>query len=95
MSVHDGVMARFLPAATVGFIPTVFVGWDVGWVCRRSGLLEFFAFFIYDIVFGFKSQLFVTLFIISSMGVSWKCLFAAISLIGMDADIVGDCMFLC
>jgi hypothetical protein len=26
MSVHVGAMARFLPAATVGFIPTVFVG---------------------------------------------------------------------
>ena len=55
MSVHVGVMARFLPAATVGFIPTVFVGWVVGLVCRKSGLLEFFAVFISDVVFDFKS----------------------------------------
>ena len=55
MSVHVGVIARFFSAATVGFIPTVFVGWVVGLVCIRSGLLEFFAFFISDVVFGLKS----------------------------------------
>ena len=55
MSVRVGVMARFLPAVTVGVIPTVFVGWVVGLVCKKSYLLEFFAFFICDIVVGFKS----------------------------------------
>jgi hypothetical protein len=46
LSVRVGFMAGFLPAATVGFIPTVFVGWVVGLVCGVSGLLEFFASFI-------------------------------------------------
>jgi hypothetical protein len=55
MSVRVGVMARFLPAVMVGVIPTVFVGWVVGLVCKKSYLLEFFAFFICDIVVGFKS----------------------------------------
>jgi len=55
LSVRVGVMSNFLPAATVGFIPTVFIGWVVGLVCRRSGLLEFFAFFICYVVFGFMS----------------------------------------
>ena len=40
------VMAGFLPAATVGSVPTVFVGWVVGWVCIVSCLLEFFVSFI-------------------------------------------------
>ncbi len=37
------------------FYPIVFVGWVIGLVCGRSGLLEFFDVFISDVVFGFKS----------------------------------------
>ena len=55
MSVRVGVAARFLPAVTVCFIPTVFFGWGVGLLWGRSGLLEFFAFSIFDVVFGLKS----------------------------------------
>jgi hypothetical protein len=55
LSAHVGAMADFLPAATVGSIPTVFIGWVVGLVCGGSGLLEFFASFICTSVLGFKS----------------------------------------
>ena len=55
LSVRVSVMADFLPAATVGSIPTVFIDWVAGLVCRGSGLLEFFASFICDSVLGFKS----------------------------------------
>jgi hypothetical protein len=40
-------MAGDLPAATVGFVPTVFDGWDVGLVCNVLCLLVFFVCFIY------------------------------------------------
>jgi len=30
MSAYDGLMAGDLPAATVGFVPNVVFGWDVG-----------------------------------------------------------------
>ncbi len=46
LSLRVGVMVGFLPAATVGSIPTVLVGWVVGLVCGGSSLLEFFATFI-------------------------------------------------
>ena len=46
LSACAGLVAGFLPAATVGSIPTVFVGWVVGLMCIVSCLLEFFASFI-------------------------------------------------
>ena len=46
LSVRVGVMAGFLPAARVGSIPTVFVGWIVGLVCGVSHRLELCASFI-------------------------------------------------
>ncbi len=55
LSLRVGVMVGFLLAATVGFIPTVFVGWVVGLVCGVSGLLEFFAAFIDASLLGCKS----------------------------------------
>ena len=70
LSVHSGVMADFLPVATVGSIPTVFIGWVVGLVCRGLGLLEFFASVICASVLGFESELFITFFSINSLGVS-------------------------
>jgi len=60
MFVRVGVMVRFLPATTVCGIPTVFVGWGVGLLCKRSGLLEFFAFSIYAVVLCLKSSLLIT-----------------------------------
>ena len=38
LSVRVGVMAGFLPAATVGSTPTVFIGWVIGLVYGGSGL---------------------------------------------------------
>ena len=55
LSLRVGVMADFLPAATVGSTPTVFIGWIVGLVSRGSGLFEFFASVICASVLGFKS----------------------------------------
>ncbi len=55
LSVRVGVIVDFLPAAMVGSIPTVFIGWVVGLVCTRSGLLEFFTSFICVGVLGFRS----------------------------------------
>jgi len=55
LSVRVGLMADFLPAATVGSSPTVFVGWVVGLVCGVSGLLEFFASFICACLLSFGS----------------------------------------
>ena len=37
LSAHASEMADFLPAATVGSIPTVFIGWVVGLVCGGEG----------------------------------------------------------
>ena len=55
LSVLINLMALFLPAATVGSIPTIFVGWVVGLVCGVSGLLEFFASFICACLWSFES----------------------------------------
>ena len=55
LSVCVSVMANFLPAATVGSIPTVFIGWVVGLVSRGSGLFEFFASVVCACVLGFES----------------------------------------
>ena len=46
LSACVGLVAVFLPAATVGSVPTIFVGRVVGLVCRVSCLLEFFVSFI-------------------------------------------------
>ena len=77
MYVRDGVMAHFLPAATVCGIPTVFVGWGVGLLCRRSGLLGLFAFSIYAVVLGLKSSLLITFNNCKPLCASWIALIVA------------------
>jgi hypothetical protein len=56
MAVHVGVVVRFSPSATVCGIPTVFVGWGVGLLFGRTGLVGFiFAFSRIAVVFGLES----------------------------------------
>ena len=94
VSVRVGMLFGFLPAATVGFIPTVFVGWVVGLVCGVAGLLEFFASFIGVSLLGFKSLLSITFFIFYSLGVAWIFLFVAIDVFMMTLITDGDCLYL-
>ena len=95
MSVRVGVMSGFLPAATVGSIPTVFDAWVVGLVCGVSGLLEFFASFIGASLLGFKSLLSITFFcFIDSLGVAWIFVCVAINIFSMTLITVGDCLCL-
>ncbi len=46
LSACGSFVAGDLPAATVGYVPTVFVGWDVSLVCRVLSLLAFYVPFI-------------------------------------------------
>ena len=69
----DGVCwfgGKFLPAATVGSVPTVFVGWVVGWVCKVACLLEFFVSFICACFYSFDSYVSFTLVFLDSLGMS-------------------------
>ncbi len=77
MSVRVGVMSHFLPAATVCGIPIVCVGWGVGLLCRRSGLLEFFAFSIYAVVLGLRSSLLIIFNFCKALCESWIALIVA------------------
>ncbi len=70
LSMRVGVMVDFLPAATVGSIPTVLISWGVGLVCGWSGLFGFFAPVIGVSVLGFKSYLLITIIIFNSLGAS-------------------------
>ncbi len=77
LSMRVVVLVGFLSAATVSFIPNVFVGWVVGLVCGWSGLFEFFASLICASVMGFKPCFFVTFIILNSLGGSWVTFFVA------------------
>ena len=50
-----GLLAGCLLAATVGYIPTDFVGWDVGLVCGVSCPLAFSVSFICACLSSFES----------------------------------------
>ncbi len=52
------LMAGGLPAATDGYVPSDFVGWDVGLVCRVLCLLAFSVSFICACLWRFESYLF-------------------------------------
>ena len=55
MSAFDGLVAGCLPAATFGYVLTIFVGWEVGLMCVVSCLLTFSVSFICACLSSFES----------------------------------------
>jgi hypothetical protein len=88
------VLVGFLPAATVGSILTVFVGWVDGLVCGWSGLFEVFASFISASVLGFKSYLLITFIFLKSLGASWITFVAASDVFITSLLVVEVCPYL-
>jgi hypothetical protein len=70
LSACVGLVAGCLPAATLGSVPTVFVGWDVGLVFGVSCLLTFYVSFICACLSSFESLLSFTCSYLYSLGMS-------------------------
>ena len=88
-----GLMTFFLPAATVGSSPTIFVGWVVGLVCGVTGLLEFFASFICARLWSFESIESIIFSFFYLLGVSRLLLFVDIFVVILTFVTVGDCLY--